>query len=168
MVCLSKFYLMAVGWSEGCHSFIVDFENVRFWSKATQHIDTWYVDDDLLPSWRLAKRCGQGIDLYGDGSYIPRPAYRPNPSSFQPKGQSSLDSRRNASKSTKDPSEGPLLPNGTNRSVPLEPPQISATTVPKANHQIERKASQRRRIWKLLAWRRLHRGRHLLRNLWAH
>ena len=169
MVCLLKFHLIVVSWLEGCYSFIVDFENVCFWSKATEHIDTWYVDDDLLPSWQLAERSCHGIDLYGDGSdssYIPRPARRRNPSSFHPSIQSSLDSRRNTPKGTKDPSEGPLLPDGTNRSVPLEPLQISATTVSEADHQIERKASQRQSIRKLLAWCRPRHGSHLLRNLW--
>lgn len=164
MVCLSKYHLIVVGWLECCYSFIVDFEDVRFWTEPSEHIDAWYVDDSLLTSWDLAKWSCHGIDLYGDRScFLRPPAYRRNP--VHPLSKSSLDTKRNTSKGTNDPHEGPLLSDSTSNLVPLEPPPFSATTTSKAD-QIEKKTVQRQSNLKLLAWHRPRPRSHLLKNLW--
>jgi len=150
MVCLSIFRLMVVGWSRCFHSFIVDFEDVCFRTKATENF-LWFVDDDLLPSWDLAKHSSPGIDLYGDGSCIS------HPTSYV---------RRNTSQGTKDFVEVSLLLDALNRSVPSEPPQVGTTTVSETDQQMKRKTSGRKGIWKLLGWCRLRCGGRLLRNLW--
>ena len=118
-------------------------EDVCFWSKATED-DLWFVDDDLLPSWNLAKRSGyrKGIDLYGDGSCFSRPT------------------RRNTSIGTKDSVKGFI-------SVPFEPLQVGATMVSELDHQMTGKTARRISIRKLLAWRKSRRGGRLLGDLWC-